>query len=892
MAEKPYTYDANQIRLAQEYMDILAANVDLQQKVADRVADTVKAKETELEFTKATAGLFEKGILQQEKIAEVEEARLKASEKALQTLYENRKITQEQFEIEAKRLMQQEKANIAFQAGLDKSKQLVKMLGGKPSKDTYAGMLLNPDANLFKFTEGLVKGTVNMGIFTKAWDLATSGLDKYVEKAISLTAEMDKANVALNRSTGLTNKFSTVLDSATHNLTRYGFSADEVSKSIAELTESNLLFTSYTEDTQNILIENNNIMGKMGYNTANLAKQQVNLTKVMKKSPEQAVKFQQGMQKLQKQLGLTSQQMQGASEASQEAMSIIGDTTGMEFSRLTQIMQKTGLGMEKLLSLSDKFNTFEGAADSVGKLNALMGGPYLNSVNMLEETDPSKRLAMISENLRAAGVTWESLGPQSRRAYAAALGLEKVTDLSLLLSDKIDLIQGQDLSLGMSPEEIEKQAKELAQYNSLMENLNAIGRSLMVTFSPVVAAIKDALSEVMQDQTFIDSLTNIGDISKSINPEGIKSMVTGIASVVKGLVPLSVTLAKIVSYVVENPITSLGAAAIVKIGGSMISSLLGGKGLFGGGGPGSSPSNPLFVQNVGDGGGGGGGSALDTITDILGTGKKKGKKGRTPGRSGPRIRDARGRFIRGAPARSGGILSNIGSRASGLLGRGGSAVSRLGTLGASAAGAGSGIIGKAGGLLAKGKGLLGKGLGKIAGKTAMKSLLKKIPGIGALAGLGFGASRLMSGDVLGALGEVGSGLASTIPGIGTAVSTAIDAGLMAKDTFGGAGETPASPAPAASSRIAQAESGKSTSALLAGGSMMAGAMLGPLGALGQSLVAGGAASGTSQPIKVVMNVDGNVFGEVVASIPFSQKFPRSTFMTDITEVNTRGANNV
>ena len=238
-------------------------------------------------------------------------------------------------------------------------------------------------------------------------------------------------------------------------------------------------------------------MGKMGYNTANLAKQQVNLTKVMKKSPEQAVKFQQGMQKLQKQLGLTSQQMQGASEASQEAMSIIGDTTGMEFSRLTQIMQKTGLGMEKLLSLSDKFNTFEGAADSVGKLNALMGGPYLNSVNMLEETDPSKRLAMISENLRAAGVTWESLGPQSGRAYATALGLEKVTDLSLLLSDKIDLIQGQDLSLGMSPEEIEKQAKELAQYNSLMENLNAIGRSLMVTFSPVVA-IDEVIKRVIE----------------------------------------------------------------------------------------------------------------------------------------------------------------------------------------------------------------------------------------------------------------------------------------------------------------------------------------------------------------------------------------------------------
>ncbi len=39
----------------------------------------------------------------------------------------------------------------------------------------------------------------------------------------------------------------------------------------------------------------------------------------------------------------------------------------------------------------------------------------------------------------------------------------------------------------------------------------------------------------------------------------------------------------------------------------------------------------------------------------------------------------------------------------------------------------------------------------------------------------------MKGDLLGAAGEVGSGLASTVPGVGTAASVAIDAGLAARD---------------------------------------------------------------------------------------------------------------
>ena len=74
-----------------------------------------------------------------------------------------------------------------------------------------------------------------------------------------------------------------------------------------------------------------------------------------------------------------------------------------------------------------------------------------------------------------------------------------------------------------------------------------------------------------------------------------------------------------------------------------------------------------------------------------------------------------------------------------------------------------------------------KSVAKAGTKTLGKSLLKKIPIIGALAGIGFGLSRLADGDLLGAAGEVASGLAGTIPGAGTAASIGIDAALMARD---------------------------------------------------------------------------------------------------------------
>ena len=73
---------------------------------------------------------------------------------------------------------------------------------------------------------------------------------------------------------------------------------------------------------------------------------------------------------------------------------------------------------------------------------------------------------------------------------------------------------------------------------------------------------------------------------------------------------------------------------------------------------------------------------------------------------------------------------------------------------------------------------------KVGGKGLAKMGLKKIPGIGAIAGLGFGLQRALKGDILGAFGEVASGLASTIPVAGTALSLGIDGALMAKDMAG------------------------------------------------------------------------------------------------------------
>jgi hypothetical protein len=136
-----------------------------------------------------------------------------------------------------------------------------------------------------------------------------------------------------------------------------------------------------------------------------------------------------------------------------------------------------------------------------------------------------------------------------------------------------------------------------------------------------------------------------------------------------------------------------------------------------------------------------------------------------------------------------GGLGDMGGRGRGRGGRAGRAGRAAGGMGRAAGrfglfGAGAGLAaGVAGGGARAG----GRALGGIAAKGVGKGLLKKIPGVSILAGLGFGAQRAMGGDWLGAGGEVLSGLLGTIPGLGTAASVGIDAALMGRDmgAFGG-----------------------------------------------------------------------------------------------------------
>jgi len=139
-----------------------------------------------------------------------------------------------------------------------------------------------------------------------------------------------------------------------------------------------------------------------------------------------------------------------------------GDQGVDVFKDLAAAAKATGLETSRLLEITGKFDTFEDAASSVGSLNAILGGDYLNSMEMISTTDPTERLRMMRDAVNDAGLSFESMGYYERIALQEAMGLQDVGELAMLMSGDIDQFAA---STQMSAEELieQKEAAEAAQ---------------------------------------------------------------------------------------------------------------------------------------------------------------------------------------------------------------------------------------------------------------------------------------------------------------------------------------------------------------------------------------------------------------------------------------------
>lgn len=288
--------------------------------------------------------------------------------------------------------------------------------GGGGEDDSAAG-----NRNFEQFA-GRIRD-VNSGLDRLSFNLKSLNIPlNVVQGGRDLAFTFDKLNIALGQTTGFTEHLTKGMLDLTAESYELGLSFEEAQKITAELALNFRKFPALSESVRLSLSKVAAQLHQVGVNSRDSSRSIDIFVSALGKTPEAAADSMQSIHLLAQEVGLSTSTM--VQEFNNFAPKLLkyGDSYENLFSRLQKSARAYRLDASEALNITDQFDTFEGAAQKVGALNAVFGryGLMLNDAE-LREMDEAERLEHIGEQFRNVGLSVEDLSRRQRQFLAQQL---------------------------------------------------------------------------------------------------------------------------------------------------------------------------------------------------------------------------------------------------------------------------------------------------------------------------------------------------------------------------------------------------------------------------------------------------------------------------------------
>ena len=390
---------------------------------------------------------------------------------------EKYKSAQEQYEQTQKQLVLEQRKNDA---------QLEGMKSAESAAARFLGLTKDGGKMFENWTDKADGFGKKMNELLTVKNLAAAGITKVAEATVALAVEQDAAAVAFNKSTGQAGAYNAQIRGLERSMFDAGVTSAEAGQAFADLFNTVTDFSNMSERTKADLAQNVALLNELGVSSSESAQSIQFLTKVMGQSTTQAAAQTRELFVFAQELGVSAAGMSADFIKMQPQIAALGDTGIQAFKDLQAQAKATGMSFDSLLSITAKFDTFTSAANQVGKLNAIMGGPFLNTLEMVAETNPAERMRKLSEGINASGLSFDQMSYYQKKAMTSAAGLNSEMELAMLMSGKLESARGPVKTQA----DFEKLADQTKEFNTVMDEMKQLGMSLAVSLGPVVSAIK------------------------------------------------------------------------------------------------------------------------------------------------------------------------------------------------------------------------------------------------------------------------------------------------------------------------------------------------------------------------------------------------------------------
>jgi hypothetical protein len=360
-----------------------------------------------------------------------------------------------------------------------------------------------------------------------------------------------------------------------------GIMFEEANRSIQQLS-SNFIGLS-TQSAESIKQMSLGVaqLGKLGVDAATASRGFDSLVNAMGKTPAQAYKIQESFVQMAAKNRLALGSVTQAFAENSSRFVGYGAQMSKVLDGLAEQSLKTGIAIGKLVGIAQGFDTFEDASRKVGNLNALLGGDYFNTIELLTASD-EERIRLIKEGVAASGMQFESMNRLEKMAIANAAGISDLNEASKLFGQT----SLQNTKQQAEGAEVQKTLAEQAQSATLaMDKLKSSFNGLLIILEPIVTTfmkVANVIANVVQEFKGFLEKAGLGTTAAAALTSALLVIPLILPVLAAGFVTVAVAIGGFVGSIVSSllPVASFGNVAAGAIGNIGLAATKGSIGLL------------------------------------------------------------------------------------------------------------------------------------------------------------------------------------------------------------------------------------------------------------------------------------------------------------------------
>lgn len=303
-----------------------------------------------------------------------------------------------------------------------------------------------------------------------AGDFGQKQLDAFSTSAIiDFAGKLNDTEAAFAKATGWGFQFQKQVGENQAKMWEYGVTTADAYKAHQDLAMGMNNFTHLSKDQQESLIEQSEILGKLGQDYGATAKNVNILKSVLGQTREGAIKTQKDLAVQARALGMSVNQINESFTSNMNRLAIYGNNAQTQFERMSALAKSTNLELGTMVDLNERLSTFEGAGEFAGRMNALTGQDLFDVTELVGREGADKTMYII-DKLKQSGL--DTNDPKLMRAAASAAGIGADQIDSYMKMDEAELaktLAEMDKKKSMTDkqksDEVDKNAKEATTKN-------------------------------------------------------------------------------------------------------------------------------------------------------------------------------------------------------------------------------------------------------------------------------------------------------------------------------------------------------------------------------------------------------------------------------------------